>query len=88
MEGGKTNEEGKTKMDKNRGKKQEKKAGKQEVTKSGDERMNEVKDQLNCCICLERMKVPTSAIPCLHTFCELCILTCLKRDNKCPTCRQ
>ena len=28
---------------------------------------------LECNICFEKMKEPTSLIPCLHTFCKECI---------------
>ena len=41
-----------------------------------------------CCdICKELIQNPV-ALPCLHTFCSLCIRLALKSQLKCPTCYQ
>jgi len=31
---------------------------------------NSIPEEMACSICMEIMKVPTAAIPCMHTFCK------------------
>lgn len=53
-----------------------------------------INDLLICAICLEKMNTP-KYLPCLHTFCECCVVTLitsgLEKENKqsflCPICR-
>ena len=40
-----------------------------------------------CVICLENIEQLT-VTPCGHLFCNDCILSCIARQNLCPTCRQ
>ncbi len=40
-----------------------------------------------CCICLCEYEEPTIT-PCLHIYCNRCIKESLKRNTKCPQCRQ
>ena len=45
---------------------------------------------LECSICLNRFRVP-KALPCLHTFCKVCLLGIAPSGTKtvsCPLCRQ
>ncbi|XP_071172135.1 E3 ubiquitin-protein ligase TRIM56-like [Mytilus edulis] len=53
-----------------------------------------VVDITTCAICLEKLNIP-KYLPCLHTFCEICIRTYMtaifekeqKQSIKCPVCR-
>lgn len=60
--------------------------------------MEPEKESFRCPICLERLNIPRY-LPCLHTFCEVCIQTFMsssttrdKEDNlnviNCPVCRK
>ena len=42
---------------------------------------------INCTICMEKMKSPTLT-SCGHTFCNHCIKMCLNYKNTCPSCRK
>ncbi|XP_070564054.1 tripartite motif-containing protein 2-like [Ptychodera flava] len=44
-------------------------------------------DFLSCTICLEQFKCPKT-LPCLHTFCQHCLVTLVKKTGhlNCPTC--
>ncbi|XP_070571851.1 E3 ubiquitin-protein ligase TRIM71-like [Ptychodera flava] len=46
-------------------------------------------DFLCCTICLEQFKTP-KILPCLHTFCEQCLVTLVEKTDalNCPECRQ
>ncbi|XP_070545758.1 tripartite motif-containing protein 2-like isoform X1 [Ptychodera flava] len=46
-------------------------------------------DFLCCTICLEQFKSP-KILPCLHTFCEQCLVTLVEKTGSlnCPECRQ
>ncbi|XP_070572077.1 tripartite motif-containing protein 2-like [Ptychodera flava] len=46
-------------------------------------------DFLCCTICLEQFKSP-KILPCLHTFCESCLVTLVEKEGtlNCPECRQ
>jgi hypothetical protein len=33
----------------------------------------DIPEELACSICMEVMRVPTAAVPCMHTFCKKCI---------------
>ncbi|XP_070541438.1 E3 ubiquitin-protein ligase TRIM56-like [Ptychodera flava] len=55
--------------------------------------LEEVGEDLLCCtICLEKFKSPKT-LPCLHTFCEKCLVTLVEKTGSqnmlhCPECRQ
>jgi|UniRef100_A0A6C0DX19 hypothetical protein len=43
----------------------------------------------DCPICLERIEATFLVItPCLHLFCDTCLLEHLKKNESCPICRQ
>lgn len=60
-----------------------------QVINTGDALISALQDQLQCSICLELMKVPTSVVPCLHTYCKSCIEGCITYQGRhCPICRE
>ena len=56
-----------------------------------EERRNkeDTKLLIECPICLEFITNPKSIIPCIHTFCERCLIKALSQGKKeCPSCRR
>ncbi|XP_070549877.1 tripartite motif-containing protein 2-like [Ptychodera flava] len=52
--------------------------------------LEEISEDFLCCIiCLEQFKSP-KILPCLHTFCEQCLVTLVEKTGSlnCPECRQ
>ncbi|XP_070546090.1 E3 ubiquitin-protein ligase TRIM56-like [Ptychodera flava] len=52
--------------------------------------LDEIGEDFLCCtICLEQFKSP-KILPCLHTFCEQCLVTLVEKTGylNCPECRQ
>jgi predicted Zn-ribbon and HTH transcriptional regulator len=46
-------------------------------------RIQAIAEELKCSICLHVVTMPTTVIPCHHSFC----VECVKKMHKCPTCR-
>ena len=47
-----------------------------------------MQDELKCAICLEYLVKPTQLHACGHSFCTLCLHTCVQRCGaRCPECR-
>ena len=42
---------------------------------------------MECCICLNN-DVNLTISPCKHEFCKVCLMKHIKRQSKCPLCRQ
>ena len=48
-----------------------------------------VKELLKCAVCLNTMEDPVTVKECMHSFCQECIATCIRKKLKfCPTCKQ
>ncbi|KAL6763203.1 hypothetical protein V8C86DRAFT_340172 [Haematococcus lacustris] len=56
------------------------------VTPSRLDRINDLKEELTCSICLELCTRPCT-VPCGHCFCRSCLRKCLKHSANCPKCR-
>ena len=39
-----------------------------------------IPEEFKCSICLEQMAVPTALIPCMHTYCKVCIDQWMKKS--------
>jgi hypothetical protein len=46
----------------------------------------QLKEEVQCCICLEIMTNAVSLTTCPHRFCEICIRDVLRATSKCPLC--
>ena len=46
-----------------------------------------IPEELMCAICTDVMTVPSTLIPCMHTFCKKCIDSWLAQANSCPICK-
>ena len=47
-----------------------------------------IQDFLKCAVCLETMENAVTVKDCMHSFCEACIATCIRKKLKfCPTCK-
>ncbi len=56
-----------------------------EVTKA-ENKPPKIPKELECSICTEVMKTPTAVVPCMHTFCQGCLLKWQAKSNNCPMC--
>ena len=57
-----------------------------EVTEFKKKMLDLLDSELSCCICYEVFVEPVR-LPCLHAFCEACVLQNEENQTKCPLCR-
>jgi hypothetical protein len=60
------------------------------IVEASEEVKDEISSQLECAICMDVMKDPMTATPCMHNFCKKCIDGWLSTSymRECPMCKQ
>ena len=48
--------------------------------------INQMRERLECRICMDLMRSEIASLPCQHCFCKMCIETWLAQQKRCPVC--